>query len=59
MTDLPDIPDELIALPPRSAASHKGDHGRILLIAGSWGMHGAAALAAAARGAQSRQATLH
>jgi NAD(P)H-hydrate epimerase len=44
----PPIPEDLPRLPARAATSHKGDHGRILLIAGSHGMHGAAALAASA-----------
>lgn len=35
-------------LPPRRTSSHKGDYGRLLLIAGSPGMTGAAALAARA-----------
>ena len=33
-------------LPPRSRAAHKGSCGRILVVAGSYGMTGAAALAA-------------
>ena len=33
-------------LPPRRADSHKGDHGRVLVVAGSPGMAGAAVLAA-------------
>ncbi len=32
-------------LPPRSADSHKGDYGRVLVVGGSRGMAGAAALA--------------
>ncbi len=35
-------------LRPRSPTSHKGDYGRLLIVAGSPGMTGAAALAAAA-----------
>lgn len=35
-------------LPPRPRASHKGDHGRVLVAAGSRGMTGAAILAARA-----------
>ncbi|MBN1441996.1 MAG: hypothetical protein JXA90_04765, partial [Planctomycetes bacterium] len=35
-------------LPSRPADSHKGTYGRVLLVAGSPGMLGAAALAAAA-----------
>ncbi|HPU00963.1 MAG: NAD(P)H-hydrate dehydratase [Firmicutes bacterium] len=35
-------------LPPRPAEAHKGSFGRVLLLAGSTGMSGAAALAAAA-----------
>jgi ADP-dependent NAD(P)H-hydrate dehydratase len=34
----------LITLPPRQADSHKGDYGRVLIVAGSRGMAGAAAL---------------
>lgn len=34
--------------PPRRRASHKGDYGRILIVAGSPGMTGAASLAASA-----------
>jgi len=34
--------------PPRKRASHKGDYGRILIVAGSPGMTGAACLAASA-----------
>lgn len=39
-------------LPPRARDSHKGDHGRVLVVAGSRGMTGAAALGtrAAVRG---------
>jgi ADP-dependent NAD(P)H-hydrate dehydratase len=36
---------ELPVLPPRPADSHKGDFGRVLVVAGSRGMSGAAALA--------------
>jgi NAD(P)H-hydrate epimerase len=35
-------------LPPRGRASHKGDYGRVLIVAGSRGMTGAAVLAARA-----------
>src|SRR3990167_2853191 len=35
-------------LPRRRAATHKGDYGRVLIIAGSRGMSGAAVLAAQA-----------
>ncbi len=42
------VPDELKVLPRRNPDSHKGDFGRVLLVAGSYGMHGAAALAASA-----------
>ena len=41
-------PLHLPPLPPRDPASHKGDCGRVLVIAGSYGMAGAAALAAEA-----------
>ncbi|MFK5956465.1 MAG: NAD(P)H-hydrate dehydratase [Planctomycetota bacterium] len=39
-------PHDLPKLPPRDSASHKGDCGRVLFIAGSYGMAGAAVLAA-------------
>jgi len=42
------FPDPLPALPPLADDSHKGDRGRVLLIAGSSGMAGAVALAATA-----------
>lgn len=43
------VPSELSALlEPRPPASHKGDYGRLLIIAGSPGMTGAAVLAARA-----------
>jgi NAD(P)H-hydrate epimerase len=35
-------------LPPRRADSHKGDYGRVLVLAGSRGMVGAAAMAGTA-----------
>jgi NAD(P)H-hydrate epimerase len=35
----------LVTLPPRRADSHKGDYGRVLIVGGSRGMAGAAALA--------------
>ena len=35
-------------VPPRPAASHKGNYGRVLVVAGSTGMTGAAALASEA-----------
>ena len=35
-------------VPPRPAASHKGSYGRVLVVAGSTGMTGAAALASEA-----------
>ncbi|MCP4093513.1 MAG: NAD(P)H-hydrate dehydratase [Planctomycetes bacterium] len=41
-------PNPLPALPPRAQDAHKGDCGRVLLIAGSNGMAGAVALAATA-----------
>jgi len=37
--------EPLPKLPPRSAESHKGDYGRVLVVGGSRGMAGAAALA--------------
>ncbi len=43
-----EIPAELKCIPRRPPNSHKGDFGRILVVAGSVGMHGAAGLAAAA-----------
>lgn len=42
------IPTELRAIPPRAARAHKGDFGRVLVIGGSYGMHGAPLLSAAA-----------
>ncbi len=44
MNEISSIP----RLPPRAADSHKGDYGRLLLVAGSRGMTGAAVLAARA-----------
>ena len=47
MTDLQDITDApLPALPARQPDSHKGDYGRVLIVAGSRGKTGAAHLAA-------------
>jgi len=43
-----EVPDELRAIPRRGATSHKGDFGRILVIGGCVGMHGAPLLSAAA-----------
>lgn len=43
MTDLSNAP--LPTLPPRGEHSHKGDHGRALVVGGSLGMAGAPALA--------------
>jgi NAD(P)H-hydrate epimerase len=43
-----EIVTELPALPPRPAASNKGDFGRVLVAAGSRGMAGAAVLCATA-----------
>ncbi|MEZ6116239.1 MAG: NAD(P)H-hydrate dehydratase [Pirellulaceae bacterium] len=40
-----DIPPALPRLPVRSANSHKGDFGRILLVGGSLGMAGSISLA--------------
>lgn len=48
MTNDVAIPDELRRLPRRRAAAHKGDFGRLLIVGGSLGMHGAPLLAAAA-----------
>ncbi|HPS54890.1 MAG TPA: NAD(P)H-hydrate dehydratase [Sedimentisphaerales bacterium] len=39
------ITDSVTKLPPRNADSHKGDFGKVCIIAGSTGMAGAAALA--------------
>jgi NAD(P)H-hydrate epimerase len=44
MRKIPDLPE----LPPRRANSNKGDYGRILILAGSRGMIGAAAMAGTA-----------
>jgi NAD(P)H-hydrate epimerase len=44
MRKIPDLPE----LPPRRADSNKGDYGRILILAGSRGMIGAAAMAGTA-----------
>jgi len=47
----PDVPqkiEQLPALPPRASDSHKGDYGRVLIVAGSRGMSGAACLAGVA-----------
>jgi NAD(P)H-hydrate epimerase len=41
------LPDDFAGFPPvRNAASHKGSHGHVALVAGSAGYHGAAVLAA-------------
>jgi NAD(P)H-hydrate epimerase len=51
MTAKPEAPTLVTAvpsLPPRAADSHKGDFGRILLVAGSRGMSGAAILCSSA-----------
>ena len=45
---MPSQVHDLPSLPPRARDSHKGDHGRVLLVAGSPGMCGAAVLAARA-----------
>lgn len=42
------VPPELRKLPRRAPTAHKGDFGRLLIIGGSYGMHGAPLLAAAA-----------
>ena len=51
-TPTPPIPaspiTELPVLPPRPADSHKGDFGRVLVVAGSRGMSGAAVLCGSA-----------
>src|SRR5262245_37631929 len=39
------VPNDLPRLAPRKAESNKGDYGRVVLIGGSRGMAGAAALA--------------
>jgi NAD(P)H-hydrate epimerase len=43
-----EVVTQLPALPPRRADSNKGDFGRVLVVAGSRGMSGAAALCASA-----------
>ncbi|MBK6764906.1 MAG: NAD(P)H-hydrate epimerase [bacterium] len=45
---LPDDSDVVALFPPRARDSHKGNYGRLLIIAGSRGMSGAARLAASA-----------
>jgi NAD(P)H-hydrate epimerase len=48
------LPDDFAGFPPRrAAAGHKGSFGHVAIIAGSFGFHGAAVLAA--RGAQRAQ----
>ncbi len=42
------VPAELRRVPPRSRTAHKGNFGRLLIIGGCDGMHGAPLLAAAA-----------
>lgn len=42
--EIHDVPD----LPARAADSHKGTYGRVLVVAGSWGMSGAAILCGSA-----------
>jgi NAD(P)H-hydrate epimerase len=42
------VPPELRAIPRRKPTQHKGDFGRVLVVGGSIGMHGAPLLAAAA-----------
>ncbi len=44
MRKIPGLPE----LPPRRADSNKGDYGRVLVLAGSRGMVGAAAMAGTA-----------
>ena len=44
--DIVTVGPELIRLPRRSANSHKGDYGRLFILAGSRGYTGAAALCA-------------
>src|SRR5262249_21723577 len=39
---------QLPILPPRPADSNKGDFGKVLVVAGSWGMSGAGVLCASA-----------
>ncbi len=45
MTDQPPLPADLPRLPPRAPEGHKGDFGRVMIVAGSRGMSGAAILA--------------
>jgi NAD(P)H-hydrate epimerase len=47
-TAAPIVVSALPALPPRAPDSHKGDFGRVLVVAGSRGMSGAAVLCASA-----------
>jgi hydroxyethylthiazole kinase-like uncharacterized protein yjeF len=48
------LPEDFLDFPPpRSSAGHKGDFGRLAIVAGSLGFHGAAVLAA--RGSQRAQ----
>lgn len=43
-----EVPPELRVLARRKATAHKGDFGRLLIVGGSYGMHGAPVLAAGA-----------
>jgi NAD(P)H-hydrate repair Nnr-like enzyme with NAD(P)H-hydrate dehydratase domain len=43
-----EVPPELRVLPRRSPSAHKGDFGRVLIVGGSYGMHGAPVLSASA-----------
>ncbi len=43
-----EVPPELRVLPRRRATAHKGDFGRVLIVGGCYGMHGAPVLAAGA-----------
>jgi len=43
-----EVPPELRVLPRRSPSAHKGDFGRVLIVGGSYGMHGAPVLSAGA-----------
>lgn len=45
---VPEVIDRLPALPARAADANKGDFGRVLIVAGSRGMSGAAVLSASA-----------
>src|SRR5262245_64857857 len=47
-SDNPVVVRDLPTLPPRDSAAHKGNFGKVLVVAGSIGMSGAAVLAGTA-----------